>query len=80
MFGLFSSDTLQVKMFVCPTVSELRFYGCWSGHPCFFKSNDFKNIYFVNFISYIVSYKPMQFYNKSIKHCFHLMVFETALC
>ncbi len=36
IFCLFSSDTLQLLMFVCPTVSELRFYGycilvlvCW---------------------------------------------------
>ena len=28
-----SSDTLQVLMFVCPNISELRFYGCC--HPCF---------------------------------------------
>ena len=33
MFWLFSSDTLQVLMFVFPNVSELRFYGCC--HPCF---------------------------------------------
>ena len=25
--------SIQVLMFVCPTVSELRFYGCC--HPCF---------------------------------------------
>ena len=35
MFRFFSSDTLQVLMFVCPTVSELCFYGCC--HPCFYK-------------------------------------------
>ena len=27
IFGLFSSDTLQVLIFVCPIVSELRFSG-----------------------------------------------------
>ena len=26
------SDTLQVLMFVCPTVLKLRFFGCY--HPC----------------------------------------------
>ena len=35
IFWLFSSDTLQVLMFVWPTVSELRFYGCC--HSCFQK-------------------------------------------
>ncbi len=30
---LFCSDTLQVLMPFCPTLSELRFYGCC--HPCF---------------------------------------------
>ena len=35
IFWLFSSDTLQVIMFVCTTVSELRFYRCC--HPCLFK-------------------------------------------
>ena len=29
---LFSSDTLHVLMFVCPSISELRFCGCC--HPC----------------------------------------------
>ena len=29
---IFSSDTLQVFMFVCHTISELRFDGCC--HPC----------------------------------------------
>ena len=33
IFCLFSSDTLQVLMFVCPTVQELCFYGCC--HPCY---------------------------------------------
>ena len=33
IFCLFSSDTLQVLMFVCPSISELRFYGCCQ--PCF---------------------------------------------
>ena len=33
IFFLFSSDTLQELMFVCPTVSDLRFYGCC--HLCF---------------------------------------------
>ena len=27
------SDTIQVLMFNCPTVSVLRFYGCC--HPCY---------------------------------------------
>ena len=31
IFFLFSSDTLQELMFVCPTISDLRFYGCC--HP-----------------------------------------------
>ena len=35
IFCLFSSDTLQVLMFVCDTISEHRFYGC--GYPCFQK-------------------------------------------
>ena len=34
IFYLLSSDTLQVLMFVCPTVSEHCFYACY--HPCFF--------------------------------------------
>ena len=33
---IISSDTLQVLMFVSPTVLELRFYGCC--HPCFLYS------------------------------------------
>ena len=33
---LFSFDTLQVLVFVCPSISELRFYGCF--HPCLFVS------------------------------------------
>ncbi len=36
VFCLFSSDTLQVLMFVCPLLSELRFYGCC--HPCWLKT------------------------------------------
>ena len=32
IFCLFSSDTLQVLMFVCPTALELCFYGCC--HTC----------------------------------------------
>ena len=32
IFCIFSSNTLQVLMFVCPTALELRFYGCC--HPC----------------------------------------------
>ena len=31
--NFFSSDTIQVLMFVCPTILELRFYGCC--HPCY---------------------------------------------
>ena len=34
IFWLLSSDTLHMFMYVCPTVSEIRFYGCC--HPCFF--------------------------------------------
>ena len=34
IFYLFSSDNLQVLMFVCLTVSELHFYGCC--HPCYY--------------------------------------------
>ncbi len=31
---LISSSILQIIMFVCPTIQELRFYGCC--HPCCF--------------------------------------------
>ena len=30
---IFSSDTLQVFMLICPSISELRFYVCF--YPCF---------------------------------------------
>ena len=36
IFSLFSSDTLQVSMLVCPTVLELRCYECC--HPCYNKA------------------------------------------
>ena len=32
IFCLYSTDTVQVFLFVCPTVSDLRFNGCC--HPC----------------------------------------------
>ena len=35
IFRFFSSDTLQVLMFVSHTVLEIRFYGCC--HPCYDK-------------------------------------------
>ena len=41
IFYLFSYDTLQVLMFVCPIVLELRFYGCF--HPCFYRYTVIKN-------------------------------------
>ena len=34
-----SSDTLQVLIFICPTVSELRFYGCCHSCLCLFLCN-----------------------------------------
>ena len=36
IFWLFSFDTLQVLMFVCPIILELRFYG-WC-YPCYIAS------------------------------------------
>ena len=39
IFCLFSSDALQLLMFVCPTVEELRFYECLN--PCYITSEHF---------------------------------------
>ena len=44
LFYLFSSDTLHLLMFVCPTNPELRFYGC--RHSCFdmMHNSDLKSV------------------------------------
>ena len=42
IFCLFSSDTLKVLMFVCPNISEPRFYGCC--HPCYLCNCDFNKV------------------------------------
>ena len=33
IFCLFSSDTLQMLMLGCPSISDIRFYGCC--HSCY---------------------------------------------
>ena len=52
-FCIFSSDTLQVLMSVCPTISELRYYRCW--HPCWNDINyKFPKNYFDNKTKYVI--------------------------
>ena len=58
LFWLFSCDTIQVLMSVCPLVSELHFYGCC--HPCFLIKNTLFSdmmIYFdfINHFHFILS-------------------------
>ena len=77
-FCLISSDIVQVLLFVCPTVSGLRFYGCC--HPCFLKSQLQLTNYFLNLICrlnvephymiYMVILKPNQLPNSVLQPLF----------